>query len=43
MIGPELVESSVDMMGIVMGILMLCLSQVFALGMQMQNDMDGLV
>ncbi len=42
-IGPELVESSVDMMGIVMGILMLCLSQVFALGMQMQNDMDGLV
>lgn len=42
-IGPELVESSVGMMGIVTGILMLCLSQVFALGMRMQNDIDGLV
>lgn len=42
-IGPDQVESSVDMMGIVTGILMLCLSQVFALGMQMQNDVDGLV
>lgn len=42
-IGPDRVESSVDMTGIVTGILMLCLSQVFALGMQMQNDMDGLV
>lgn len=42
-IGPEQVESSVGMMGLVTGLLMLCLSQVFALGMQMQNDMDGLV
>lgn len=42
-IGPELVESSVDLIGVVVGLLMLCLSQVFALGMQMQNEMDGLV
>jgi len=42
-IGPELAEVSVDMMGIVIGILMLCLSQVFAIGQKMQEDMDGLV
>lgn len=42
-IGPELVESGVDMMGIVTGLLMLCLSQVFAQGMELQNETDGLV
>ncbi len=43
LIGPELAEVSVDFGGIVIGILMLCLSQVFAQGMEMQNEMDGLV
>lgn len=42
-IGPELAEVSADFSGIVIGILMLCLSQVFAQGMEMQNDVDGLV
>lgn len=42
-IGVENAEISADMGGVVTGILMLCLSQVFALGMQMQKDVDGLV
>ncbi len=42
-IGPEMAEVSVGMGNIVAGVLMLCLSQVFALGQKMQEDVDGLV
>lgn len=42
-VGLEAAELSVGMENIVMALLMLCLSQVFALGMKMQEDMDGLV
>lgn len=42
-IGPEFAEVNADLIWVVVGILMLCLSQVFALGMEMQNDIDGLV
>jgi len=43
LIGPELAEVSVDFGDAVIGLLMLCLSQCFAIGMRMQQDMDGLV
>lgn len=43
LLGSETAEVSADLGGIVMGVLMLCLSQCFALGMQMQSDVDGLV
>lgn len=42
-LGPEGVEVHVGMENLVIGILMFCLSQVFALGMEMQKDIDGLV
>ncbi len=42
-VGPELAEVSADMGGFIVGVLMLCLSQVFALGQKMQEDVDGLV
>lgn len=42
-LGPEFAEVSINAASAVTGILMLCLSQVFALGMQMQKDVDGLV
>ena len=42
-IGVEMAEISVDMGSIVTGILMLCLSQVFAYGTQLQGDVDGLL
>lgn len=42
-LGPEAAEISADMGGFIIGILMLCLSQVFAIGQKMQEDMDGLV
>lgn len=43
LLGPETAEVSADMGSAVTGVLMLCLSQVFALGMEMQKDVDGLV
>lgn len=43
LLGPETAEISADMGGIVIGVLMLCLSQVFAIGQKMQEDIDGLV
>lgn len=43
LLGPEFAEVSVGMQNIVIGLLMLCLSQAFAQGEQMQQDMDGLV
>lgn len=42
-VGLEAAELSVGMENIVVALLMLCLSQVFALGTKMQEDVDGLV
>lgn len=42
-LGPERAEMGVMLGDVTTGILMLCLSQVFALGMEMQKDVDGLV
>lgn len=39
---PE-VESSMDLHFIVVGLIMICLSRFFAYGMELQNDVDGLV
>ena len=39
----DVIESSVSMTGIFFGIAMLCLSQFFAYGVQLQSDADGLV
>ena len=41
--GPDALEISVDLTGIVMGILVMCLSQFFAHGVKLENDVDGLV
>ncbi len=41
--GPDAMEISVDLTGVVMGILVLCLSQFFAHGVKLENDVDGLV
>ena len=41
--GVDAVEWSVDLGGFVTGILVLCLSQVFAYGMRLQSDVDGLL
>lgn len=42
-LGPGTADSSINTSGIITGILMLCLSQVFAIGQKMQEDIDGLV
>ena len=42
-LGPEVAEIGVNMGSVVTGILMLCLAQAFTLGVQMQDDIDGLV
>lgn len=42
-IGTLYAEISVSMNGIVMGIVILCLSQFFAYGAQLQEDVDGLI
>ena len=41
--GPDVIESSISVTGFVFGIAMLCLSQFFAYGMQLQSETDGLV
>lgn len=41
--GPDSLEISIDLTGVVMGILVLCLSQFFAHGVKLENDVDGLV
>lgn len=41
--GAEGVEISVDMSGIFMGIIVLCLTQFFAHGVELENDVDGLL
>ncbi|RKJ39972.1 hypothetical protein D7X94_10115 [Acutalibacter sp. 1XD8-33] len=43
LVGPENAEVSAGVQSAATGILMLCLSQVFALGVWMQADVDGLV
>ena len=42
-IGSEAVEISIDMSGIFMGIIVLCLTQFFAHGVELENDVDGLL
>ena len=41
--GVETAEISIDMSGILMGIIVLCLSQFFAHGVALENDVDGLL
>lgn len=43
MVGNEYVEVSFGLTDLVMGILVLCLSQFFAHGVKLENDVDGLV
>lgn len=42
-LGAETVETSVNVEGFITGILILCLTQIFTYGMQLQNDVDGLL
>ena len=41
--GYEAAEISIDMSGILMGIIILCLTQFFAHGVSLENDVDGLL
>ena len=41
--GSDVVEISIDMGGIFMGIVVLCFTQFFAHGVELENDVDGLV
>lgn len=43
MLGFDFAEISVDLSGLVKGVLILCLSQSFAYGMKLQSDVDGLI
>lgn len=42
-IGYEIAEVSVNIEGFITGILILCLSQIFSYGTELQSDVDGLV
>ena len=42
-VGVDFVESSISITGIVLGIAVLCLSQFFVHGMELQRDSDGLL
>ena len=42
-IGHEAAEISIDMSGIFMGIIVLCLTQFFAHGVELENDVEGLL
>ena len=42
-IGSEATEISIDMSGIFMGTIVLCLTQFFAHGVELENDVDGLL
>lgn len=42
-IGNETAEISMSLSGLISGILILCLSQVFSYGMELQKDVDGLL
>lgn len=41
--GSEAVESSVDMSGVFMGVIVLCLTQFFVHGAALENDVEGLL
>ena len=43
MLGPDALEMSVDYGGLITGLVMLCLSQFFAHGMELERDLDGLM
>lgn len=43
LVGSDFAESSVSFAGLVFGIALLCLSQFFAYGVQLQSDSDGLL
>lgn len=42
-LGPDMVESGLGMQKVFMGLVVLALSQYFAYGMNLQNEVDGLV
>ena len=42
-IGVEAVETSMDMSGIFMGLIVLCLTQFFIHGAELEEDVDGLL
>ena len=42
-LGPDMVESSIGMQKVFVGLVVLALSQYFAYGMQLQSDVDGLL
>ena len=42
-LGVDLVESSVDMPFLVIGLVALCLSRVFARGMELETETEGLL
>lgn len=42
-VGTDAVEARVGMDGIIMGLIVLCLTQFFAYGAKLENDVDGLV
>lgn len=43
LVGSEIVDTSVDIGGIITGVVILCLSQVFAYGVELQQEVDGLL
>lgn len=43
LLGAEVVETSVNMSGIFMGIIVLCLTQFFVHGAELEKDVDGLL
>ena len=43
MLGPDALEMSVDYGGLITGLVMLCLSQFLAHGMELERDLDGLM
>lgn len=42
-VGVDVTETSVDLYGFVMGIIVLCLTQFFVYGSELERDVDGLV
>ena len=42
-LGTDLVEASVDLYGVFMGLIVLCLTQFFIYGKELENDVEGLI
>ena len=42
-VGPDYMEISVDLEGFVWGLLVLCLTQYFAHGARLENEVEGLL